>query len=303
MKTQSAQASIQTIEWDVVEGGNTEFQAVYPRMQWIHGDPKVQSGIMATGGLFISAEIYPSFTANGFTPQTLITDDGKRIEGYGAQTAKLAVLRIKQQWVKDAMSGKNTPLLHALVVVEGNTDIVCLSLKGASKSLPFNKAFQLHQAQNVAFANKSRPAGVAALEPFALWFPVKAGELSMISAKDGKSSSKVTSPELVKPETVDRNYAVSLWVGAANYKTFAQAFRDTADWQKQAIWKQAAETESDDLDGVINDPVLKQLIDLATIKGVDEKEFCLSLTQGETDRWEALRFSEAREALAQMKLL
>ena len=188
--------NVTEIEWSAIEGRNTEFETVYPRLQWVHGDPRAGQGIMKTGGFFISAEQFPTFNAEGFTKQTLVTQDGKEIIGFAAKEAKLAVVRIKMQWTQDD-NGKNVPLLQAIVYVKGCEDVLCLSLKGASKSLVFNKEFQKHIAQNVATANKTRPANINQLEPFALWFPVKAGELSTISAKDGKSSSKVTYPEII----------------------------------------------------------------------------------------------------------
>ena len=197
--TATKQTSENNIPWDIVEGNNTDFETVYPRLQWVHGDPRAGQGIMKTGGFFISAEQFPMFAGEGFTKQTLVTQDGKEIVGFAAKEAKLSIVRLKMQWTQDD-NGKNIPLLQALVYVKGCEDVLCLSLKGASKSIAFNKQFQAHIAQNVATASKTRPANINQLEPFALWFPVRSGELSAITAKDGKSSSKVTSPEIVQPK-------------------------------------------------------------------------------------------------------
>lgn len=298
-------ANLQEIEWDSIEGTNSDFETVYPRLQWVHGDPRAGQGIMKSGGFFISGEQFPMFQGEGFTKQTLITQDGKEIEGFGAKEVKLAVVRIKTQWTQNE-SQKNVPLLQALVFVKGCEDVLCLSLKGASKALVFNKEFQKHIAQNIATANKTRPANAPTLEPFALWFPVKAGDLSTISAKDGNSSSKVTYPEILQPKEINREYVTGLWVGGNNYKTFCQLWKDTKLWQNERIFKQVAQETGEiheSLDGVINEAQIKQLSDLAIVKDVLEKEFVLTLTNGETDRFEALRKSEFKEALDRLKVM
>jgi hypothetical protein len=306
MNTNQAQMpQVNEIEWNQIDGSNTDFETVYPRLQWVHGDPRASQGIMKTGGFFISAEQCPFFKADGFEPQTLITQDGKEINGFGASSAKLAVIRLKTQWITDDKQ-KNIPLLQCLVYVKGNEDVLCLSLKGASKSLTFQKQFQTHIAQNIATANKTRPANINTLEPFALWFPIKAGELSTITAKDGKSQSKVTYPELIEPKEISRDYVVSLWIGVANYKLFGQTWRDTKKWQNEPIYKQIAPETNEihqSFDGILDDYQVKQLLDLSMIKSVDEKDFCLSLTNGETDRFEALRKSEFKDALGRLQTL
>lgn len=235
-KTQQAMIA-EDIEWSVVEGANTEFAAQYPRLQWIHGS-KQAAGFMKTGGLFISKEQYPHFSGEGFVETTLITRKGDEIPGYAAPAAKLAVIRIKQQWVKDETCGRNVPLRQALLVIKGCDDLLCLSLRGAAKALDFQKAFNQHIGQNVALANRTRPENAPAIEPFALWFPLEAGAQHQISSKDGKSESAVTSPEMVVPENLDRNYIISLWVGATLYKLFANYYRETKAWQEQKIWEQ-----------------------------------------------------------------
>ena len=233
------------IEWDVVQGTNTEFATQYPRFQWVHGNAQA-AGFMKSGGLFVSADNFPGFHGEGFKPETLITREGAEINGFGASAAKLAVIRIKQQWIKDETSGKNVPLRHVLAVVKGCDDVINISLKGASKALVFQKAFEAHMTQNVAIANRTRPAGVPALEPFALWFPVQAAPFQKVSSKDGKSSSTVTPPELVVPETIDRDYVTTLWVGRENYNKFASIYKDTEVWQNKAIWEQQ---HNDEIDG------------------------------------------------------
>lgn len=300
--TQKAQPAIADIEWDIIEGENSDFAVQFPRLQWVHGEAKA-SGFMKSGGLFINKEQYPNFEGEGFTPAVLITQDGKEIDGYGASSANLAVVRIKHQWVKSD-EGKNVPLSHVLCVVKGCDDLLLLSLKGPSKALEFQKAFNQHIAQPVSVANRTRPPGSPQLEPFALWFNVKASAPVSAQSKDGKSKSNVTPPVLVSPEQVDRDYAVSLWVGKENYKQFAAFWKDNAKWQTVKILESHDEEANDtpthtgyapsDADPATEEQ-LEHLINVATAKGQNLAELMLEYTNGGTNKIENLSKGEARE--------
>ena len=296
-----AQEATIDIDWGAVEGGNSEFQVQYPRMQWQHGEAKA-SGFMKSGGLFINKDEYPNFTGEGFEPSVLITDDGKNIEGYAASSAKLAVIRVKHEWHTDKETKRNTPLVQALCYVKGCDDPINLSLRSPSKALEFQKAFNQHIAQNISIANRTRPQGTNALEPFALWFPIRASEPVSVSSKDGKAKSTVTPPVLSVPKTIDRNYAVSLWVGTDNYKNFASFWKDTADWQKTPIWEQRDDQHTSDTPSYTGgdaDPAsveqLDHLVSIAQVKGINLAEYMLEYTNGGTNAIENLTKSEARE--------
>lgn len=304
MKTNQAQApAVEGIEWGVVEGENTEFAVQYPRMQWSHGEAKA-SGFMKSGGLFISKEQYPNFEAEGFSSTKLVTDDGTEIEGYASVETKLAVVRIKHQWIHDDKYNRNVPLVHALVAVKGCEDLLCISLRGATKALEFQKAFNQHMAQNVSIANRTRPAGTNALEPFALWFPIHAGASRKVTGKDSDKSSSVTPPELIVPEKIDRDYVVTLWVGAQNYKQFAGYFKETAAWQKVPIWEQRngdSELEWTGGGERATDEQLQHIIQLANAKDLDETEVMQGITKGTLTRYDELSKEDARLLLEKLK--
>lgn len=294
-KTNQAQApAIQDIEWSVVEGENTEFAVQYPRMQWSHGEAKA-SGFMKSGGLFIAAEQYPNFNGEGFEATKLVTDDGTEIEGFAAVEAKLAVVRVKHQWVKDEKYGRNVPLVHALIAVKGCEDLICLSLRGATKALEFQKAFNQHMAQNVSVANRTRPQGTNALEPFALWFPIHAAMSRKVQAKDSDKSSSVTPPELIAPTTIDRNYVVTLWVGAENYKQFAGFFKETAAWQKTLIWEQRNGDQAEFTgDERATEEQFQHFVNICTAKELNEMEIVGQATKGVTTDFMELSRVDAR---------
>lgn len=294
----------QEIEWNVIEGENTDFAVQYPRLQWVHGS-KQAAGFMKTGGLFIAKEQYPNFPGEGFEPTTLITREGTEIDGYAALAAKLAVIRVKHQWVKDEGRVRNIPLAHALCCVKGCDDLLVISLRGAAKALEFQKAFNLHLSQIVSVANRTRPAGTPPLEPFALWFSLNAGSLVSTTSKDGKSSSVVTPFELNAPASIDRDHAVSLWVGKDNYKAFAGFWKDTAKWQAVKIWEQRHDDDDTpaytggDADPA-TDEQLEHLINLATAKMQNLAELMLEYTNGGTNKVESLTKGEAREFIKQL---
>lgn len=294
-----ATTAVNEIEWGIVEGENTDFATTYPRLQWVHGEKKASS-FMKSGGLFISKEQYPNFSAEGFEPTTLITRKGDEIEGFAASNAKLAVIRIKHQWIKDEAYGKNTPLAHVLCVIKGNEDLLCISLRGPSKALAFQQSFNQHISQNIAVANRTRPQNTNQLEPFALWFPVTAGPHFTISSKDGKSESVVTSPELITPEVVDRDYVTTLWVGGDNYRKFASYWKDTAAWQKTQIWEQHDDQNGDAL---ATQEQIEFLIGLCGTKGQDTKQVALTYTNGQTSMIENLTKAECQQATEAIKQL
>lgn len=291
------------IEWDVIEGENTEFAARYPRMQFSHGEAKA-SGFMKSGGLFISKEQFPNFEAEGFEAATLITEDGGEIEGYAAITAKLAVIRVKHQWIHDTKYNRNVPLVQALVVAKGCPEIINLSLRGATKALEFQNAFNQHLLQNVSVANRTKPAQAKPLEPFALWFPIRAGASRKAQAKDSDKSSAVTPPELIVPEKIDRDYVATLWVGSDNYRQLAGYFKETVAWQKQKIWEQRDVANGDgtpEFTGGDGDPISPEQVDFLTslsiTKGFDLRELALTITNGGSNNIGILTKTEAREAI------
>lgn len=289
---QATLAKTNEIEWSIIEGENTEFAVQYPRMQWVHGEKKA-SGFNKTGGLFISAEQFPDFKAEGFQAETFISRKDE-IPGAAAASALIAVIRVKHQWVKD--EGRNIPLVHALIVVKGCEDLINLSLRGASKALEFQKAFNFHMSHNVTLANRTRPEKAPPLEPFALWFPIKAGEIYTITSKDGKNESSVTPPELSQPEKLDRDYVVGLWVGAENYKRFAAYYRETTAWQKTPIWEQRDEQEAPAYTGGDDRATPAQIEHIAGLceaKGLDVKELILTATNGATNNPGMLTREEA----------
>lgn len=308
---QATTAEVETndIDWGVVSGDNTEFTAQYPRLQWAHGEKKA-SGFNNTGGLFISEEQYPNFTGHGFVPETFITRK-KDIPGFASASTLIAVIRTKQQWVKEEK--RNLPLLHALVVVKGCPDLLCLSLRGASKTMEFQKAFNQHITHNVTLANRSRPAGSNPLEPFALWFPIKADALKVITSADGKNESAVTSPTLSTPEVLDRNYVTSLWVGSENYRTFVGFYRETAAWQNTKIWVARHDEDQDETPGFSGggysggdgDPatpeMIEHLVNICTAKGFDVRQLVMTITDGQTENVGALTKSEVRNAVEHAK--
>jgi predicted nuclease of predicted toxin-antitoxin system len=168
-------------------------------------------------------------------------------------------------------------------------------------------------AHNVSLANRTRPAGVASLEPFALWFPIQAGPIEVITSKDGKNESSVTMPTMFQPEKLDRDYVVSLWVGADNYKKFASYWKDTQVWQKQPIWEQREATDQElssytggsvqENGDVITENQAEHLVNLCLAKNQEPKEVALTYSQGSTTQIRNLTVAEYKQAVEELKAL
>lgn len=285
------------IDWSVVEGNNQDFQDVYPRLQWMHGRKAFkqlgENNMNYTGGLFLPADQFPNFSADGWMETSFTTSgtNGKEIKGWYSKRAFLSTLRIKRWWDDDGSH------VHALVNLRGVDGLFCVQVGGVSKGVGFENAFRAHRQQIVSLANRSKPAGRPGLEPFALWFVLAPGDHSMQqSAKNGESS-EVTLPTLYVPESLDLDYVRRLWVGSELYREFCGLYKETENWQNQIPKnKKPAAADPSDTD-TIDDKMLKQLLDLCLKKDVPEDNLALTVSNNATNKLEMLNFAEAREAL------
>lgn len=227
-KAVAVNATVNEIPWDDVDGSNQHYEDVFPRLQWNHGQSAFEDmgGFQFTGGLFLPEAQMSDFAAPGWKPASFKSSQGARVKGWYSDRAHLAIIRIKKWWDEQGS------VVQALCAIKGREELYTINVTGVSKAKALEDAFQDHRLQIVGAANRTRPAGKNPLEPFALWFVLKPGlhtfQQSRVN-KDGKS--EVTLPTLHLPEKVDRDYALSLWVGTENYRTFCQAFRDSENWQ------------------------------------------------------------------------
>lgn len=292
------------IDWDSVEGTNQEFQDVYPRIQWHHGKKQFArvGGLVHTGGLFVPADQFPNFEAEGWQPDSFTTSKNEEIKGFYSTSGHLAIIRVKTWW-GESDDHKKYSTTHMLCAIRGIDALFSLQVSGVSKGMPMNQAFTQHRNQIVAVANRSRPQNAPAIEPFGLWFVVKPDEHeSIASAKDASKASEVTRPILDAPEQVDVDYVRSLYVGKDNYLRFAGYYKETEAWQNQ-IPKQATEDHAPEFAGPtrVTDATLSQILQLITMKGLEERDLVLSHTQGETDRAEQLTEKEAKDLIETLK--
>lgn len=227
------------IDWGVIQGGNQEFLDIYPRIQWMHGDKKLKQagGLGYKGGLFIPEDQFTGFEAEHWEETTIVAGEGSELKGWWSSMGLLAVIRSKRFWYD------GTSRNHFLVCIKGVDGLFSLQVKGMSKGVAMEQAFNQHRAQVVSFANRMRPEGTPILEPFALWFAVHPGEHETAYSKnDPSKSSVVTPPKLYLPNTINEAYINRLWVGLDNYKRFVDLYKETESWQEQ-IPKQRNNTE------------------------------------------------------------
>jgi hypothetical protein len=224
-----AKTNSEDIPWEQIDGSNQQFSDVFPRLQWMHGQSAFEEigGLQYTGGLFLADEQMPDFSAPGWQPGGFKSSGGKRVRGWYAPQAQLAVLRLKKWWDKDGSC------VQALCVLKGRDDLFTINVNGVSKAKALEDAFQEHRIKIVQTANRTRPAGANPLEPFALWFVLAPSPHAMqASHKKKDANSEVTAPQLWLPPKPDYEYVKSLWVGSENYRRFCQLFRDSEKWQQ-----------------------------------------------------------------------
>lgn len=92
--------AVQTIDQSTVENEGPRF----PTVSWISGDPskKKADGVEYRGGWFISEDGAPAdMTEYGWTKDSIITGNGKEIEGYWLQEIKVSLINHRRRWVVD----------------------------------------------------------------------------------------------------------------------------------------------------------------------------------------------------------
>lgn len=316
MTTKAANATTTTTEnfdFSIADGTNQEYVDVYPRIQWQHGSrqlSKLGDVVAHTGGLFLPADQFPNFNADGWQEDSFISSQNEEIKGWSTKLGHLAIIRVKSWWHEG--EGSRT---HMLCCVRGVDGIFSLQVSGISKGKPMNDAFNAHRSQIVAMVNRSKPQGSNGFEPYALYSAIEPGQHETQSSKSNSSkSSEVTKPRLYLPENIDLAYARTLFVGKESYAAFTQIYQDTAAWQLQI--PQAANTIADDnapafTGGVPNGDGMTQgqsqmIAGLLEVKNVDEQELtemCLTVSDGATNSFTILNRTEAAAVIDLLKVM
>jgi len=314
MTTKTQTAPVEELDFSIAEGVNQEYVDVYPRIQWHHGKKQLAKvgGVVATGGLFIGKDQFPNLEAEGWQPDSFTSQSGEEVQGFSATRAHLAVIRTKTWWGEN-LDGSKESHNHFLCVIKGVGGLFSLQAGGVAKGRPMVQAFNDHRNQVVAMVNRSKPPGANSFEPFALWFVVEPGPHEMQrSAVKPDAQSEVTKPRLYVPETLDLDYARTLWVGRDNYKLFAEMYRETKAWQTQFPRSRVNDTPDPDapaFSGTDNSNGITagqadMIAGLLQVKNVDKpelEEFCLRATSGATSNYQLLTQDEAREVIELLK--
>lgn len=296
--------TIEDFDFSIAEGTNQDYVDIYPRIQWQHGSrqfAKLGDTVSHTGGLFVPADQFPNFSAEGWKEDSFISAKNEEIKGYSTTKGYLAVLRVKSWWAQG--EGSKT---HMLCCIKGVDGLFTLQVGGISKGQPMNNAFTAHRNQIVAMVNRTKPAGTKGFEPYAVYFVVEPGPHETQSSKsDASKGSEVTKPRLYTPDPLTLDYARTLWVGAENYKAFSQLYRDTESWQTQIPKSQ---DHSDDAPTHSGPGMSPERIDflggLIETKGISKEEtdqFCMSATNGATGNLAALTSDEGESVIEMAK--
>lgn len=291
-------------DFSIAEGTNQDYIDVYPRIQWQHGSrqlAKLGDVVAHTGGLFVPADQFPNFSAEGWKEDSFITSKNEEIKGHSTTKAFLSVLRVKTWWPEG--EGSKT---HMLCCIKGVDGLFSLQVGGISKGQPMLNAFTAHRSQIVNMVNRTKPAGMMGFEPYALYFVVEPGPPETQSSKaDATKGSEVTKPRLYVPETIDLAYARTLWVGGDEYKKLCQLYKDTEAWQTQFPKPQTHEDDTPEFSGhqhgAITQPQIEHIVDICEAKGLDVKELVRSATNGMSENIENLTKLEASEIIETAK--
>lgn len=310
--TVQKQQTANDFDFSIADGTNQDYMDVYPRLQWHHGKKQFAKlgGVVHTGGMFIPADQFPNFNAEGWVEDSFTSSKNEEIKGYSTTKAYLAIIRVKTWW-SESDDGKKSSQTHMLCCVKDIDGVFSLQVGGVSKGMPMNRAFADHRNQIVAMVNRTKPVGTAGFEPFALWFVVEPGPHdAQVSAKNASASSEVTRPQLYTPENIDLDYARTLWVGPDNYKLFCQIYKDTEAWQLQFPKSQIHDDpDAPAFTGNVNGITQSQIDMIAGIievKGLDIteiREMCMIATDGATDQIPNLTRDEAATLIETVKTI
>lgn len=312
MSTKPQTQPVDDFDFSIAEGTNQDYLDVYPRIQFQHGSrqlSKLGNVVAHTGGLFVPADQFPNFSAEGWVEDSFITSKNEEIKGYSSVKAYLAILRVKTWWPEG--EGSKT---HMLCCIRGVDGLFSLQVGGISKGQPMLSAFTAHRNQIVAMVNRTKPPGTRGFEPYAMWFVVEPGPHETQASKgDSSKASEVTKPRLYTPENVDLAYARTLWVGKENYQLFCQLYKDTEPWQKQFPKSQSqSDDHSSDTPGFsgpsdstrMSQGQLDMIEEMMRIKNIDESELqqmCLTATNGGSSGYRTLSREAADYVIDTMK--
>jgi hypothetical protein len=231
----------------------TDNRPTFPVIQWVNGNValKNQGGIGYTGGFFLPED--SGFTLPGGELHTLVTSDGREIEGTAKQSLNLACVRIRRCWIVSTANGTRKfpindydgaaahgyarTLTHLLVDIKGIDSLCIITMRGyVSKTLSGRDGL-IRQFVDKVVNEASR---VARGNGVSKQFPICAFEMPLGSKTTegkpvftevgSKNKAKVTLPSMILPEAVDAAALDKMYVGAARFEKLQAAYEESSDW-------------------------------------------------------------------------
>jgi hypothetical protein len=225
----------------------------FPVIQWLNGNPalKKEGGVGYTGGFFLPTE--SGHTLPGGEMHTLVTSDGREVEGTSKQSLEFACVRIRRCWVANTSQGTRKfhigdydsaashgyarSLTHLLVDIKGMDTLAIITMRGyVSKTLSGRDGIIRNFVDKVVneASRVSRANGVSKQ------FPICAFSMSLGSKTTGgkptftevgsKNKSKVTLPTMILPETVDAAALEAMYVGAERFEKLQVDYEESLEW-------------------------------------------------------------------------
>lgn len=250
----------------------------FPVVFWRHGNPDLTElgadNIKYTGGLFLLSE--DELKIDGWKDASF-KGDKDTVTGYAASAGHIVLVRSRKRWFK-TVDNRNQfrpwnqyqpgdrGQMQAIGFIRGYDEPVCFSLKGMMIEFIQN-ILKEQNAKVLSVVNKEAPTGKA-LPLYSIWMTIKAGKHE--KSGSGNKQSDVTYPEIVLPKSVDRDYCVKRYVGAANLVKFQSLYRELEQWSHEwdATGEQAAQqAKAATVDAAWNEPGNKTSV----VSGYDEE--------------------------------
>lgn len=249
----------------------------FPVIFWRHGDPKLkqlgEDHPDYTGGFFFSYDQAggEDVEIDGWKPASFDGQNGKSVNGLAAKGAYLTIVRWRRRWFRKLRDGQREYFpwnryegdknlrgqMQAIGFIRGYDSPICFSCKGSTMQ-SFENAQREHYSKVMSIANREAPQGKK-LPSYSIWMAIRAGAFAKVGPANDQST--VTLPELVLPKTLDREFALSRYVGKEQLQRSQELFYEAEQWAHawDSVSRDPGAHDDEDLDHVSNSAEEKRL--------------------------------------------
>jgi len=230
------------IDWnDVNPEAQEEMPLTLPVAFWRHGDSKLkklgETDINYIGGLFFTYDQAGEGAEIEGWAESSFQGEEEDVYGLGAHTADITIIRYRRRWFHQGEERTEyrpwngyekgfRAQMQAIGLIKGYDNPVCFSFKGIAVS-HVQSILRERYRQIMSVVNREAPEGKS-LPPYALWIRITAGKHEKVG--QSREQSEVTMPEIVLPKGIDRNFALSCYVGREYLIRSQELFLEADKW-------------------------------------------------------------------------